>query len=305
MKHIILVNYGGPESTSHIEDYLFRLFSDKNVIQLPGGKIYQRLFAQIMSMIRAKKLKSKYEIIGGSPLFSITQSLINKLNQKGKHRYYQAMAFSSPFIPDVLESISEEKVFIFPLFPHFSPTTTGACLSSAKKNTKKKIFYLKEYWQDPDFNSLIVKRIKEIVCGIEKAAVLFSAHSIPVKYAKRGDPYLESIYNHFKLLQNLLPGHSLFLGLQSKLGPLKWAGPELKEVIQNIKTQGFNNLILYPLSFVIDNFETAYEIDVFYRDDIIHKLNLSFSRIPCLNNSKDFISYIEKKVEKDQWLELA
>ena len=293
---------GGQNIPPQIQDYLFRLFSDKNVIQLLLGVIYQRFLAQIISRARAKKLKRNYEAIGGSPLLSLTNSLVHKLNQKGKHRYYTAMAYTPPFIPDVLEYLAEENVFVFPLFPHFSQTTTGACLFLTKKS-KKRIFYLREYWSDPDFNSLIVKRIKEIAS--EKAALLLSAHSIPLKYAERGDQYIESIHSHFKLLKNLLPGYSLFLGFQSKLGPLKWAGPELKEVLQDIKNKGFENLILYPLSFVIDNYETTFEIDISYRDDIILKLNLAFKRIPCLNDSEDFISFIEKKVDEEQWLELA
>lgn len=302
MKQIVLVNYGGPENPSQIQDYLFRLFSDKNVIQLPGGRIYQKLFAQIISRARAKKLKRNYEAIGGSPLLSLTNSLVHKLNKKGKHRYYTAMAYTPPFIPDVLDSLAEDNVFVFPLFPHFSQTTTGACLFLTKKS-KKRIFYLREYWSDPDFNSLIVKRIKEIAS--EKAAVILSAHSIPLKYAERGDSYLGSIHSHFKLLKNLLPGYSLFLGFQSKLGPLKWAGPELKEVLQDIKNKRFENLILYCLSFVVDNYETTFEIDISYRDDIIFKSNLAFKRIPCLNDSEDFISFIEKKVDEEQWLKFA
>lgn len=303
MKQIVLVNYGGPENPSQIRDYLFRLFSDKNVIQLPFGGIYQKLLAQIISRTRAKKIRRNYEAIGGSPLFSITKSLVNKLNQKGKHLYYKAMAYTPPFIPDVLESLPEENVFIFPLFPHFSQTTTGACISLVKKS-KKRIFYLREYWTDPDFNALILKRIKETVSQREKAAALLSAHSIPLKYAERGDPYLESIHGHFKLLKNKLPGYSLFLGFQSQSGPLKWAGPELKEVLQNIKNKGFENLVLYPLSFVIDNYETVFEIDIFYRGDILYKPNSAFTRIPCLNDSEDFISFIGKKVDEDKWLEL-
>ena len=303
MKQVVLVNYGAPAKPSQIRDYLFRLFSDENVIQLPAGAIYQKLLAQIISRTRAKKLRKNYEAIGGSPLFSITQSLVNKLNQKGKYRYYKAMAYSSPFIPEVLESFPEENVFIFPLFPHFSLSTTGACLSLAKKS-KKRVFYLREYWADPDFNELILKRIKETVSEKEKAAVILSAHSIPLKYAERGDPYLENIHGHFKLIKNLLPGYSLFLGFQSQLGPLKWAGPELKVVLQDIKHKGFKNLVFYPLSFVIDNYETTFEIDISYRDDIIFKLKLAFKRIPCLNHSEDFISFIEKKVDEDKWLEL-
>ncbi|MFQ5722026.1 MAG: ferrochelatase, partial [Candidatus Aminicenantales bacterium] len=119
------------------------------------------------------------------------------------------------------------------------------------------------------------------------------------------DPYFKSIHSHFRLLQNLLPQNSLFLAFQNRLGPIKWAGPEFNEVLYHIKDQGFKKLVIYPMSFTIDNYETSYEIDRYYRNDIIHKLNFSFKRIPYLNDSKDFISFIEKKIDEGKWLELA
>lgn len=304
MKHIVLINYGGPEDPAQVRNYLFRLFSDQNVIQLRAGKFYQKLLAGLMSLLRAKKSKKKYEAMGGSPILSITQSLVHKLNKKRKHLYYEAMAFTPPFINHVLDSLPLKDVFIFPLFPHFSKTTTGACLDLARKSSKR-IFYLREYWSDPDFNSLILKRVSSIKSNEKRTAVLFSAHSIPLRYAEKGDPYLKSIHGHFRLLQNLLPRHSVFLAFQSQLGPLKWAGPKFSQVLYRIKEQGFKELVIYPLSFTIDNYETSYEIDRYYRDGIIYKLNFNFKRISCLNDSEDFISFIEKKVDEGKWLELV
>lgn len=304
MKQIVLINYGGPEDPSQVRNYLFCLFSDQNVIQLPAGKFYQKLLARIISRLRAKKSKKNYEAIGGSPTLSITQSLVQKLNRRRKHLYYEAMAFTPPFINHVLDFLPLKEIYIFPLFPHFSETTTGACLDLARKSSKR-IFYLREYWSDQDFNSLIVKRVNNAASNGKRTAILFSAHSIPIKYAEKGDPYLKSIHGHFRLLQNLLPPHSVFLAFQSQLGFLKWAGPSLKEVLYRIKEKGFKSILLYPLSFTIDNYETSYEIDRYYRDDIIYKLNFTFKRIPCLNDSKDFISFIEKKVDEGKWLELA
>lgn len=304
MKQIVLINYGGPEEPSQVRNYLFRLFSDQNVIHLPARKFYQKLLARIISRLREKKSKKNYEAIGGSPIISITQALVQKLNRRRKHLYYAAMAFSPPFINHVLDFLPLKDVFIFPLFPHFSKTTTGACLDLARKSSKR-IFYLREYWADPDFNSLIVKRVNNAASNGKRTSILFSAHSIPLRYAEKGDPYFKSIHSHFRLLQNLLPQNSLFIAFQSRLGLLKWAGPSLKKVLYRIKDQEFKSIVLYPMSFTIDNYETSYEIDRYYRNDIIHKLNFSFKRIPYLNDSKDFISFIEKKIDEGKWLELA
>jgi len=304
MKSVVLVNYGGPENTLQVRDYLYRLLSDKNIIQLPH-RYLRKAMARMISRARAKKISANYSAIGGSPLLSHTESLVRKLNATGRHRYHAAMAFSPPFIADVLRSLPGRDVFVFPLFPQFSLTTTGACLRQAE-NSGKRFFYLKEYWQDPAFNALIVKRIKGHVQENGKTAVLLSAHALPLRYARRGDPYLASIHSHFQKLQDLLPELSLHLGFQSRFGPrfLKWSGPELMAVLQELKGKGISRLVLYPLSFVIDNYETAYEIDIFYRNKI-NQFGFAFRRPACLNDSDDFVSYIGNKVNDNPWFASA
>ncbi|MBS3819056.1 ferrochelatase [bacterium] len=302
MKHIVLVNYGGPQHKGEVKDYLYRLFSDRNIIQLPA--VMRKPLAVLISHLRAKRVEKNYESIGGSPLFSLTQSLVHTLNQNQHRRYYLAMAYTPPFIPQIIDSIPDKEVYIFPLFPHYSLTTTGTCLSSARKSSQR-IFYLKEYWFEPSFNQLITERIRQSVDYPEKTAVLFSAHSIPLKYAKKGDPYLKSTWTHFNLLQKKLSDYNLFLGFQSGFGPLQWAGPKFMEVVAEIEKKGFKKVIVFPLSFTVDNYETEYEIDVVYRNNINYNNKLEFTRLSCLNNKDDFVSFIQETVMDDRkWLEL-
>lgn len=306
MKNILLVNYGGPEKDYQVKDFLFRLFSDRNVVMLPGSRGFQSKLAWIISRIRAKKSQKNYRLIGGSPLSKITRSLVAKLNRVGKDRYQMAMAYSPPFITEALKRTSKRDVYFFPLFPHFSLTATGACLAQVPGNVAN-VFYIKEYWQDHEFNKLIVRKIKKALNKIssdEKTAVLLSAHSIPLSYAERGDPYLDSIRKHFTILSKELDGCQLFLGFQSRLGPVKWAKPEIRDVLEEIKRTNFTKIIVYPLSFVIDNYETIYELDHELKKDVQVKYGFSYSRIPCLNADQNFVNFIIKKVDEGPWLKL-
>lgn len=302
MKHIVLVNYGGPQHPDEIKDYLCRLFADKNIIQLPA--LIRKPLAFLISGLRAKKIEKNYQSIGGSPLFSLTQTLVQKLNQSPNNHYYFAMAYTKPFIPQIINSIPKGEVYIFPLFPHYSQTTTGACLCLAQKSAKR-ILYLKEYWFESSFNQLIIERIKRSVDVPGRAAVLFSAHSIPLRYVKKGDPYLKNIWAHFRLLQKKLPGYYLFLGFQSGFGPWKWAGPDFVEVVSKIKHRGFKKIIVFPLSFTVDNYETEYEIDIVYKNNINCNINMNLIRLPCLNDHNDFVLFIQKIINNDRkWLGL-
>lgn len=56
---------------------------------------------------------------------------------------------------------------------------------------------------------------------------------------------------------------NIHLGYQSRLGPLKWIGPSLQDIL---KEQTGNNVVIFPLSFFIDNIETVYELDIELRE---------------------------------------
>ena len=53
----ILLAMGGPGNTDEVREYLYNIFSDHSLIQLPGGRLFQKLFAKMISRLRTKKVK--------------------------------------------------------------------------------------------------------------------------------------------------------------------------------------------------------------------------------------------------------
>ena len=73
-KALILLNMGGPDCIDAIEPFLYNLFSDRDLIQLPLGALLQKPFAKLISHFRSKKVENNYRMIGGkSPLLEWTQ----------------------------------------------------------------------------------------------------------------------------------------------------------------------------------------------------------------------------------------
>src|SRR6056297_1920048 len=71
---LILLNMGGPDSLEAVEPFLYNLFSDRELIQLPAGALLQKPFARLISHFRAKKVVENYRAIGGkSPLLVWTR----------------------------------------------------------------------------------------------------------------------------------------------------------------------------------------------------------------------------------------
>jgi ferrochelatase len=65
---VLLFNLGGPDTLEAVEPFLVRLFSDREIIELPGGAALQPLVARIIAKARGRSVRRNYaEIGGGSP----------------------------------------------------------------------------------------------------------------------------------------------------------------------------------------------------------------------------------------------
>ncbi|CUS87499.1 ferrochelatase, partial [Candidatus Kryptonium thompsonii] len=70
---IILLNLGGPDSIKNVERFLYNLFSDPDIFKFPFSQATQKVFARLISKLRAKKVIKYYQQIGGrSPILSYT-----------------------------------------------------------------------------------------------------------------------------------------------------------------------------------------------------------------------------------------
>ena len=84
-KAVILFNLGGPDKLENVKPFLFNLFYDPAIINLP--KIFRYPIAKLISKKREPEAKKIYKEIGGSsPILRLTceqaNYLENSLNKK-------------------------------------------------------------------------------------------------------------------------------------------------------------------------------------------------------------------------------
>ena len=71
---------------------------------------------------------------------------------------------------------------------------------------------------------------------------------------------------------------------------MKWLDPSLEEMLKNFKDQ---NVIIYPIAFIVDNSETDFELDIEYRE-VAHELGIKEYKVcKCVNDSDGFIEAIK------------
>lgn len=148
---VVLFNLGGPDKPSSIQPFLFNLFNDGAIINLP--KPLRWLVAKIVSKRRAPVAKKIYAEIGGSsPLLNLTKEQaaalevkLNK-NKENQSKVFVAMRYWHPMISSIavlVKDFNPDEIVLLPLYPQFSTTTTGSSLSewefvSKKINLEKK-----------------------------------------------------------------------------------------------------------------------------------------------------------------------
>ncbi len=297
MKGVLLLQMGGPCCIAEVENFLFNLFNDPYIIQLPSLlKPYQTQLAKFISSRRASKVAHNYQKIGNaSPILFETQCQAKALEKKlGKnYKVYIAMRYSYPFLKDTLEDMERDQIkelTVIPLYPQYSRATSGSSIIECKElfdatgfTPKVQVKYIEAWYDHPAFIELIAKRIEDLLAHTKTAHLLFSAHGLPVKYIKEGDPYQQQVEDCINLVLQKLANHlnlrtyknklcselhdlSWSISYQSRVGPVKWLEPYTNDAIKKLGRDGVKNLIVIPISFVGDHIETLEEIGMQYRD---------------------------------------
>ncbi|MFV7789860.1 ferrochelatase [Aliarcobacter lanthieri] len=300
-KAIVLLNMGGARNKNELKMFLTNMFNDENILTIKSTLIRK----VVASMIVSKRLDSawkNYEKIGNSsPINPLTEQLVKKCNEKIEgFKTYQIMRYTPPFAKTVIEQMKKDgidEVILLPLYPQYSTTTTKSSLEDFLKYEKNsfKIRVIYDFYKNDSFNNCIIDEILNNAINEKEYNLIFSAHGLPQKIVDNGDPYQKQMIEHIEILKQKLEEKGRFfksinLAYQSKVGPLKWLEPSLEDMLKNFKDE---NIIIYPLSFIVDNSETDFELDIEYRH-IANNLGIKEYKVcKCVNDSDKFIETIK------------
>ena len=310
---VLLFNLGGPETLDDVYPFLLNLFSDPDIFRVP--RLIQPAIARVIARRRAPKSREYYrQIGGGSPLKKITEEqarlLEDVLNKDPSEEFWKvqvSMRYAPPRVSGALGELvkagAEELVFL-PLYPQRSRTTTGSSFREAMAMAKKiapglPVRSIPSWPTYPPYLHALAETVGDSLGKIpadEPVHILFSAHGIPEFLVTREkDPYeadtQTTVSAVMELLRTLHPERALIhhLAYQSRVGPLKWLGPETRLELSRLAGEGVRNLVMVPVSFVSDHQETLYEMDILYGRMTRELGYRTFLRAPSLNTRPSFI----------------
>jgi ferrochelatase len=308
---IILLNLGGPDSLASVKSFLFNLFYDRAIINLPNPLRF--IIAKLISTLRNKKAQDIYSHMGGkSPILAETQGQAVALSKmvsevaEFDHRVFVSMRYWKPFSKDIILSVLQydpQQIILVPLYPQFSTTTTASSIDDFNEVLK---FYkykgavkaLGCYFLDQGFIDSHVKLLKNSLDKMkdDNFIVLFSAHGLPVSVIKNGDPYQWQIQQTTDkvALAAGLNNNQYMITYQSRVGPVQWLKPNTEDVIKMVAASG-KNLIIVPISFVSEHSETLVELDIEYKA-IADEHGVEYHRVPTLRTDENFIESLTKNV---------
>ncbi len=291
---VILFNLGGPDTADAVQPFLFNLFNDPAIIDLPGPLRWA--VAKAISRRRAPVAREIYRHLGGgSPLLPNTEAqaealekvLLDRLSDQGHEvRTFIAMRYWRPRSDEVARVVTAygpDRIVLLPLYPQFSTTTTGSSLTDWHTAAKRQGLDLPSravccYPRQPGFVAEMAAALGAALAEARNRGqprVLFSAHGLPEKVVAAGDPYQWQVEQSAAAIVEAL-GHSgpgagaaagdldWMVSYQSRVGPLEWIKPYTDAEIERAGSDGVP-LIVVPLAFVSEHSETLVELDIEYR----------------------------------------
>ena len=310
-KAVILFNLGGPDKLENVEPFLFNLFNDPAILNLPG--IIRFPLAKFIANRRAPAAKKIYEELGGSsPILKLTidqsEELEKKLNQNNSLDEYKCFIVMRCWHPraekvvNEVRSFNPEEIILLPLYPQFSASTSASSIKEWENICKINNYKIKTsticcYPTDKNFIKAHAVEINKKINGINNYKLIFSAHGLPEKNIKKGDPYqwqVEQTVNEivkYLNIQNL----DWILSYQSRVGPLKWIGPSTDNVIIKNSKLG-KQLIIVPVAFVSEHSETLVELDIEYKKLALDNGCIKYIRVPALGVNDTFIESLSNLI---------
>jgi ferrochelatase len=288
---------GGPDSLESVEPYL---------LDLRGGRP--------TSPELVEEIRQRYRVTGGrSPVLEITRELGGKLEARRPVRVFVGLRHWHPFIGEAWAEVVEfapDRVIGICMAPQFSAMTVGQYLeklADARTDVgggELPLSAVRSWATHPGLVAGLADRVAEALRRFpegERAEVpvLFTAHSLPERILRQGDPYPDEVRATMEAVIARLPaGQPTAFAFQSQgRSPEPWLGPEVEPTLDGLAADGVPGVVIAPIGFLSDHVETLYDIDIEFRARA-GKLGLRLERMAMLNASDDLADTLAALVDE-------
>ncbi len=299
---ILFMAYGGPENLEEMPGYL----ADIRAGRVTGHAVLD-------------EISNNYRLIGGkSPLPEFTRAQVDAtmqaLESTGRPlKAYIGMRHWSPWIEDAVRDMLDdgiEQAIAIVLAPHYSSMSVEKYQKKIKAALKMNhghidFAFINDYHTEPGYITALADRVRGGIAEWPEGErddvhVVLSAHSLPVRIIKEGDPYADQLMESAKLVaaQAGLRDDQWSWSFQSAgRSPEPWLGPQLDEHLRALAEKGVKKVVSVPVGFVSDHVEILFDIDI-AAQEVAQELGMRLVRPPALNTDPLFIGTLASVIER-------
>jgi ferrochelatase len=311
---VLLIQLGTPDAPTPqaLRPYLHQFLSDHRVIEAPRLLWWFILHLFILPF-RPKQSAAKYERIWdattGSPLLYWTRKQTELLQQALPQVPVRfGMQIGNPALASAVQEMIAhgiERLIVLPMYPQYSATTTASATDALFKVLMRQrrvpaLRVVPPYYQHPAYIGAISAVIR---AELEKLPwqpehYLLSFHGIPIRYARRGDPYATHVKRTTAALVRELgwQRQQWTQSFQSLFGREEWLKPYTQATLQQLAAGGVRRVFVAMPGFTADCLETL--------DEISHEARLAFQSAggdklhacPCLNDHPQWIEAMKQLI---------
>jgi ferrochelatase len=274
------------------------------------------------------ELVARYAAIGNVfPLLETTRAqadgIVERLNDGDGERFraYLGMKHSEPFIPEAVDRMRDDGVTRavgIVMAPHWSGMSVETYVERvqvAAEGDGPRCTFVRHYHDDPAFVRFLAGRVRDALAGLppdarERATVLFTAHSLPVRTAADGTlrckacdcddtcRYRDGLQRTADLVsaEVSLPAYAIAWQSAGRTSD-PWWGPPVEEEIPRLAEEGRSAVVVCSAGFVADHLETLYDLDIEARA-IAERSGIAFARTQMPNADPAFLDVLADVVRR-------
>jgi ferrochelatase len=230
------------------------------------------------------------------------------------------MRYWNPFPEEAVADLmgnGADQFLIVPAYPQYSAATNGSTLIFVLDALRRlaadaKVHALADWHLLPGYVEALAQPVIERLShwandgiDVDECVLLYVAHSLPESFIRKGDPYLDRTRETIKAVHDLVTraleaahpswlagvtgGTNPRLVFQSKVGPIRWLGPQIDEEVPRLAAAGCRRLMVQPVSFTCEHIETLLELDIELKEQALHEGIVEFQRGPALNLNETWL----------------
>ena len=285
---LLVVSFGGPEKHEDVIPFLENVLRGRNVP-------HERLL---------EVAGHYYHFDGRSPINDQNRALIHALRERVALPIYWGNRNWHPLLAETVRQMRDDGVrralaFVTSAFGSYSGCRQYIENIAAARETAGEgapiIDKIRPFSANPKFIDAVTERTRDVLGELPDAALVFTAHSVPVAMA-RSSPYVAELEQACASVAGALGRQDWKLVWQSRSGPPSqaWLEPDICDYLRQLR----RDVVIAPIGFLSDHMEVIYDLDVAARQ-VADELGIRMARARTVETHPAVIEMIAEALEQE------